>query len=127
MNRGVLQLTQLVVRYCPHGGSSRGARDYVFGDLAAFAAANPAVECRSELGRGKHPVVRGSYVRGDDKVLDAKNLSPRDVNALAETLRNSSGRKMKAFKKPVISERPSIQGPYAPQRALSVTVQPPRR
>ena len=102
---------KLVVRYCPHGGSSRGARAFVFEEFAKFAEANPAVECRSELGRGKHPVVRGSYVWGDDKVLDCKNRSSADVLKMAEVLRNSSGRKMLRFEKPVVSEKPSIQGP----------------
>ena len=111
MIRGVPQLQKLVVRYCPHGGSSRGARAFVFEEFAKFAEANPAVECRSELGRGKHPVVRGSYVWGDDKVLDCKNRSSADVLKMAEVLRNSSGRKMLRFEKPVVSEKPSIQGP----------------
>ena len=93
------------------GGSSRGARAFVFEEFAKFAEANPAVECRSELGRGKHPVVRGSYVWGDDKVLDCKNRSSADVLKMAEVLRNSSGRKMLRFEKPVVSEKPSIQGP----------------
>ena len=111
MIRGVPQLQRLVVRYCPHGGSSRGARAFVFDEFAKFAEANPAVECRSELGRGKHPVVRGSYVWGDDKVLDAKNRSSDEVMRMAEVLRDSSGRKMLRFEKPVVSEKPSIQGP----------------
>ena len=111
MIRGVPQLQRLVVRYCPHGGSSRGARAFVFDEFAKFAEANPAVECRSELGRGKHPVVRGSYVWGDDKVLDCKNRSSDEVMRMAEVLRDSSGRKMLRFEKPVVSEKPSIQGP----------------
>ena len=44
MIRGVPQLQRLVVRYCPHGGSSRGARAFVFDEFAKFAEANPAVE-----------------------------------------------------------------------------------
>lgn len=110
MIRGVSQLQRLVVRYCPHGGSSRGARAFVFEEFAKFAEANPAVECRSELGRGKHPCVRGSYVWGEEKVLDAKNQSSDEVRRLAEVLRDSSGRKMLRFEKPVVSARPSIQG-----------------
>ena len=110
MIRGVPQLQRLVVRYCPHGGSSRGARAFVFEEFAKYAEANPAVECRSELGRGKHPCVRGSYVWGEEKVLDAKNQSSDEVRRLAEVLRDSSGRKMLRFEKPVVSARPSIQG-----------------
>mmetsp|Transcript_13201 Transcript_13201/g.39308 ORF Transcript_13201/g.39308 Transcript_13201/m.39308 type:complete len:127 (+) Transcript_13201:206-586(+) len=122
MIRGVPQLRELVVRYCPHGGSSRGARDFVFGEggLAAFAAGNPAVACRTELGRGKHPTVRGEYVTGAGKVLDAKNLAPKAILRLAEGLRDTSGRKMVRFPKPVISERPSVQGPDLGARRLTV-------
>ena len=54
--------------------------------------------------------MRGSYVWGDDKVLDCKNRSSADVLKMAEVLRNSSGRKMLRFEKPVVSEKPSIQG-----------------
>ena len=119
MIRGVPQLQKLVVRYCPHGGLPRGARAFVFEEFAKFAEANPAVECRSELGRGKHPVVRGSYVWGDDKVLDCKNRSSADVLKMAEVL-HPSGRKMLRFEKPVVSEKPLVDpGPVRSRRAAA--------
>mmetsp|Transcript_31182 Transcript_31182/g.96507 ORF Transcript_31182/g.96507 Transcript_31182/m.96507 type:complete len:134 (+) Transcript_31182:788-1189(+) len=128
MIRGVPQLRELVVRYCPHGGSSRGARAFVHGEkdgFAAFAAANPRVACRSELGRGKHPVVRGVYVWGEPKVYDCKNRTAGDVLGMAEELRDSSGRKMTRFEKPVVSERPSIQGPDRGGGSRRVWILPP--
>ena len=119
-HRGVLQLKSLVVRYCPHGGSSRGAREFVRDKFAAFAEANASVDCRAELGRGKHPVVKGAYVWGEDKVADGRNLSATEILKVAEGLRNTSGRKMKRFDKPVLSMTPSIQGPASASRKLGV-------
>ena len=82
--------------------------------------------CRSELGRGKHPTVRGEYITGNGKVMDGKNLDARDILKLAEGLRNTSGRKMKRFNNPVITSRPSIQGVFTPKKSLSVSIVPPR-
>ena len=86
MIRGVPQLQKLVVRYCPHGGSSRGAPAFVFDEFAKFAEANPAVVFRSQLGWGKHPVLRGSYVWGHDKGLAFKNRLNDEVMSMAEVL-----------------------------------------
>ncbi|KAH8044742.1 sulfuric ester hydrolase [Aureococcus anophagefferens] len=85
------------------------AREFVRDKFAAFAEANASVDCRAELGRGKHPVVKGAYVWGEDKVADGRNLSAAEILKLAEGLRNTSGRKMKRFDKPVLSMTPSIQ------------------
>ena len=83
MIRGVPQLQRLVVRYCPHGGSSRGARAFVFEEFAKFAEANPAVECRSELGRGKRHVRDWRTLDPDrDEVGESPrtcSLTPRSI------------------------------------------------
>ena len=53
---------------------------------------------------------------GEDKVADGRNLSAAEILKLAEGLRNTSGRKMKRFDKPVLSMTPSIQGPASASR-----------
>ena len=62
MNRGVLQLKEPVVRYCPHGGSSRGARDFVFNHFAGCGPRRP----ESNLGRARSKTFGGAQVRGGE-------------------------------------------------------------
>ena len=46
------------------------------------------------------------------KVIDIKNLEPEEIERHMWDLRNSSGRKQKMAKFDVISENPSVQGPW---------------
>lgn len=56
------------------------------------------------------PSRTGVYINGNQKTLDAKNVPSKSVFELAVRLRNQSGRKVRRYDKPVITERPSIQG-----------------
>jgi len=113
-SKGVWQLQTLVLRYCPIGGSSSGARDFISKEFVEFAKRNPQVQCKAILGKGKHPVVEGRYVWGVNKVCDLRNKSPNQILDLVELLRNTSGHKVTQFKVPVVSKKPSIQGMWQP-------------
>lgn len=110
MNYGRYQLKELVVRYCDWGGSSRGVREFIAKDLVRFAEANPQLKINVLRGNNMHPVLRGRYINGRERVVDVKNIKSREVKEFAIRMRNQSGRKVKKFSKPVITERPSIQG-----------------
>lgn len=110
MNYGRYQLKELVIRYCDWGGSSRGIREFIAKDLVGFADANPQLKISVVRRNNMHPVVRGRYINGREKVADVKNISRNEVRHFTTRLRNQSGRKVKKFSKPVITERPSIQG-----------------
>jgi large subunit ribosomal protein L43 len=49
-------------------------------------------------------------VTNEQKVVDVKNQEIKFVLEHLQRLRDTSGRKMTALKKPVISKRPTIQG-----------------
>lgn len=57
---GVWELKDILLRYCPNGGSSRGVRDFVERDLLSFAGKNPQVQFKTKI-QGGHPCVYGSY------------------------------------------------------------------
>ena len=118
--KGVWQLKTLVLRYCPIGGSSVGAREYIRTGLVEFAKQNPQVECKTILGKGKHPVVEGRYVWGVNKVCDLRRKNPEQIDELVQLLRNTSGHKVTEFKTPIISQTTSIQGRWRPNLTRNV-------
>ena len=118
--RGIPQLLQLRIVYCEHGGSSRYIRDFLqSGNILQFASQNPNVEIRCMLRPGKHPYVRGDYLSGNFKQECVKNRPVKELVEALERLKNSSGRKLKKFTKPVITQTPSVQGVWTPMLDIS--------
>ncbi|KAJ8599068.1 hypothetical protein CTAYLR_007620 [Chrysophaeum taylorii] len=113
MNYGRFQLKELVVRYCGWGGSSRGARAFIGENLITFAEENPQIQVSARQANNKHPILIGRYINGIEKVVDAKNESSDSILELATRLRNQSGRKVRRYDRPVVTENPSIQGYWA--------------
>ncbi|GLD94293.1 hypothetical protein PINS_up002904 [Pythium insidiosum] len=113
--RGVWQLQKVTIRYCQHGGSSKHVRE-MFKDprFLQFVKENPQVTFETEIKGARHPILIGDYITDERKVVDVKNKKIPDVMAMLERLRNTSGRKMTAMKRPVISKRPTIQGIWQP-------------
>mmetsp|Transcript_59690 Transcript_59690/g.119820 ORF Transcript_59690/g.119820 Transcript_59690/m.119820 type:complete len:91 (+) Transcript_59690:36-308(+) len=87
--RGVRQLTGLTIRYCDWGGSSRGARDFIQQEIVKWATVNPAVEVETSIKRNKHPIVIGTYVRGEPKVINVENTDAEGIMKELQRLRNS--------------------------------------
>ncbi|KAG0174405.1 39S ribosomal protein L51, mitochondrial [Apophysomyces sp. BC1034] len=111
----VLQCRQLVFHYCEHWGSNKGMIDYIKKDLVKFAQENPQIEIVVQPRPARHPVVRGLYLNGRDKVICTRNLTPSQISKKVELLRDSSGEKMKLLaKKPVISTTESVRGIWSP-------------
>ena len=110
--RGVWQLRELVLQYCSHSGSSKGARQMIRASLVPWCEQNPQVQVAAALKSGRHPVLRAAYANGREQVIDVKNLEPEEIERHMWDLRNSSGRKQKMAKFDVISENPSVQGPW---------------
>jgi hypothetical protein len=113
-SKGVWQLKTLAFRYCPHGGSSRHAREFLKKGLLQFARDNPQVEVLAFAKFNKHPVVEGRYVWGVNKVCDLRNKTEEEIADLIALLRNTSGHKVTLFKTPVYTKLPSVQGTWAP-------------
>ena len=64
MLRGVWQLKSLTLKYCEHGGSSKGIRKLIEGPLLnkfVEASRNDSLEVKVEKANGHHPTVEGVY------------------------------------------------------------------
>ena len=101
-SRGVWQLRELVLQYCVHSGSSRGARKLIREALVPWCEQHPQVQVRAE------------YLNGNRKVVGVKNLAPFEIESYMTDLRNQVGRKVAAVKKDVVSDVPSVQGSWTP-------------
>ena len=115
--RGVVQLRQLRLYYCEHGGSSRAMRDYIAnGRLAAWAAAHPDTEIEVTVRNGHHPHIAGHYrTQTVQHQVSVKNYERwQDVQEVCDMLANRSGRKITKITKPVLTDTPSIQGVWTP-------------
>ncbi|KAF9162507.1 39S ribosomal protein L51, mitochondrial [Actinomortierella ambigua] len=110
----VPQCRRIVFHYCERSGSSRGMIDFLKKDLASFAKSNPHIEVIVTPRPSKHPVIRGLYLNGKDKVVCVRNLESQDIASKLALLKESAGNRMKTFKKPVISTTESVRGIWSP-------------
>ncbi|PWY63886.1 mitochondrial ribosomal protein L43 [Aspergillus heteromorphus CBS 117.55] len=110
----ILQCKQLDFHYCDWAGSSRGMVAYLRHHLHAFAKANPQIEIRVSPRPNKHPVIRGVFVNGREKVICVRNLEPEQIGKKANLLREASGEKLKRTTKPVTSINESVRGIWSP-------------
>ncbi|RKP22737.1 thioredoxin-like protein [Syncephalis pseudoplumigaleata] len=113
----VLQCRKLVFHYCERSGSSRGMNEYLRSHLVSFAKENPQIEILVTPRPSKHPVIRGFYLNGREKVVCVRNTEPHRIAETVQLLRDTSGMKVKVLKKPVISDTPSVRGIWSPFNA----------
>lgn len=110
----ILQCKRLEFSYCDWAGSSRGMVAFLQHHLGPFAQANPQVEMVVTKRPHKHPVIRGEYINGRDKVVCVRNLEPDAIRRVGEQLRNASGLKLKRHKRQVESMNLSTRGIWSP-------------
>ncbi|KAI9598730.1 thioredoxin-like protein [Syncephalis fuscata] len=113
----VLQCRKLVFQYCEKSGSSRGINEYLKTHLIPFAKENPQIEILVTPRPAKHPIIRGYYLNGREKIVCVRNTEPKRIAETVQLLRDTSGMKVKVFKKPVISDTPSVRGIWSPFNA----------
>lgn len=117
--RGVFQLSKLSVVYCEYGGSSRTVRDFISsGRIIDWAKEHPHIDIELKVRNGKHPFVQGNYLTGPSKQVTIKNEDVAQIYTVMDMMKNQSGRKIKRFNRPVITQTPSIQGVWTPMLAL---------
>jgi large subunit ribosomal protein L43 len=120
--RGVFQLQTLKIFYCEHGGSSRTIRDFISsGRIVRWAMENPQIDIEVKIRNGHHPYVLGEYLTGNPKQIGIKNEDTKRIYDAINMLKNSSGRKIKRFQKPVVTQTPTIQGIWTPMLNLKHT------
>ncbi|KAI8336221.1 thioredoxin-like protein [Chlamydoabsidia padenii] len=111
----VLQCRKLVFNYCEMWGSNKGMVNYIKKDLAQFARENPQIEVVVQQRKAHHPIIRGQYLNGREKVICTRNMQPNEIANKVNLLRDSSGEKLKNLaKKPVLSTTESVRGIWSP-------------
>ncbi|KZT52763.1 hypothetical protein CALCODRAFT_441121 [Calocera cornea HHB12733] len=106
----VPQLRKLVFEYCDFWPSNAHARTYILNNIEDLAATNPHVEVVLLKRSYKHPVVRGFYLNGRDKVIALNGFQPTAIAEKVKLLLDSSGAKIRPLKKPVESTTESVRG-----------------
>ncbi|KAI1935222.1 39S ribosomal protein L51, mitochondrial [Ophidiomyces ophidiicola] len=131
----ILQCKRIDFHYCDWAGSSRGMKyviarlkpqlflspniclvdsSFLRHSLPKFAAENPQIEIRISPRPHKHPVVRGYYINGREKVICVRNLEKDQILKKANILKNASGEKLKLVRQAVASMNQSIRGIWDP-------------
>ncbi|KAI5811034.1 thioredoxin-like protein [Peziza echinospora] len=110
----ILQCKRMEFNYCDWAGSSRGMKAFLTHTLPKFAKENPGIEMVISPRPNKHPVLRGVYINGREKVVCVRNLAHQQILEKAILLKNSSGTKLKKINKPVYSINESVRGIYSP-------------
>jgi len=113
----ILQCKRLEFFYCDKGGSSSGIKAFLQHNLSDFAKQNPSVEMVVAPRPHRHPIIRGVYINGREKVVCVRNLEILQVLKKAELLRDASGVKLKKINKPVASMNASVRGIWSPYHA----------
>ncbi|CAO3634890.1 unnamed protein product [Cunninghamella blakesleeana] len=111
----VLQCRKLVFNYCESWGSNKGMINYIKKDLIQFARENPQIEIVVQQRKAHHPIIRGEYLNGRNKVICTRNMPASEIATKVKLLKDSSGEKLKNLaKKPVISTTESVRGIWSP-------------
>lgn len=113
-SRGVYQLRVLKLQYCDWGGSSKGVRELLDGDLIdQFLAQNEHLKFIAYMRRGAHPYIRSEYINAWTKTVSLRNLSPSEIMDAFERERSQCGRRAWKFSgNKVISTNKSVQGKW---------------
>lgn len=110
----ILQCKRLDFHYCDWAGSSAGMNAFLRNTLPAFARTHPQIEIHVSPRPRKHPVIRGQYINGREKVICVRKLGKEHILGKVELLRDASGEKLKRITKPVASSNESVRGIWSP-------------
>mmetsp|Transcript_14252 Transcript_14252/g.16534 ORF Transcript_14252/g.16534 Transcript_14252/m.16534 type:complete len:138 (-) Transcript_14252:630-1043(-) len=122
-SQGQWLLRKLAVRYCQHGGSSRGMREFIRSpEFIKFAEKNPQIEVTAEKLNGKHPACIGTYINApyEPTIWPVRNYEPKEILDVIQQMRDRDGGKVKKYKKPIYTVNESIQGIWEAGKTASV-------
>ncbi|CCE64934.1 hypothetical protein TPHA_0J01120 [Tetrapisispora phaffii CBS 4417] len=117
----VFPVKKITLQYCNWGGSSDGIRKFLVSSrLDKFAEKYPHIEFNI-LRKPGHPILRGEYTNGREKVICVRNLNPNDVENKLVLLKNSSGNILQKLTRNdnVKSLNSSVRGVWSPLHADS--------
>ncbi|ANB12617.1 mitochondrial 54S ribosomal protein MRPL51 [Sugiyamaella lignohabitans] len=88
-------------------------RNFLVEDIKRIAKENPKIEFEIVKETG-HPVIKGEYVNGKEKVICVRNYEPSKIAEKISVLANSSGKKLQNYTRSVESKNPSVRGIWSP-------------
>ena len=119
----ILQCKRLDFHYCDWAGSSRGMkyepsmpnpalplsmdvltfttspRQFLNSPIfTAFTSTHPSIQIHISPRPNHHPIVRGLYINGREKVICVRNLEKEQILKKVELLRDASGEKLRRVK-----------------------------
>ncbi|MCJ1313898.1 39S ribosomal protein L51, mitochondrial [Agyrium rufum] len=117
----ILQCKRLDFHYCDWAGSSDGMKAFLKYTLPQFARNNPSLHIHVSPRPNAHPIIRGSYINGREKVVCVRNLEKEQIIKKAELLRDASGEKLKRVKggRAVQSSNENVRGIWSGVHTLS--------
>ncbi|CCG84476.1 protein of unknown function [Taphrina deformans PYCC 5710] len=118
----ILQCKNIEFGYCEWAGSSRGLNRFLQTKLPRFAAQNSQINFSVTKRPHSHPIVRGTYINGREKVICVRNMDESEILQKCELLKNSSGNKLKRRRHPVESSNESVRGIWSPFATTKHTI-----
>ncbi|KAH3902919.1 probable 54S ribosomal protein L51, mitochondrial [Saccharomycodes ludwigii] len=112
----VPHIKKITIQYCNWGGSSKGIRDFLSSKrLDNLIENNKHIEFEIVKKSG-HPILRGEYANGREKVICVRNLNIDLVENKFAILRNSTGEQLHSRTKNdnVESLNKSVRGIWSP-------------
>ncbi|CAE6415425.1 unnamed protein product [Rhizoctonia solani] len=109
----VPQIKKLVFEYCDTWSSSARLRGYLLRNSGRLAQENPHVEVVVRQRPFKPPIVRGIYLNERDKVVPLNKLEPSSIEQKVQLLLDSSGAKIRPFKRSVESTTEGTRGMWS--------------
>lgn len=100
--------------YCDWSGSSRGMNTFLKTHLTEFASNNPQIQFTIKKRPHSHPIIRGSYINGREKVICVRNMKESEILQKCQLLKDASGLQLKKRRHPVESENESVRGIWSP-------------
>ena len=114
VSRGIWQLYKVNLRFCKHGGSSKGVRELLDTEvLDSWLEENTSINLTAFQVNGVHPYIQTFYKNGWERSMSLKNLGADEVMEILQRARDQIGHvAYKHSGHAVINQRPSIQGEW---------------
>jgi large subunit ribosomal protein L43 len=81
--------------------------------LPKFATQNPSIEITVSPRPHRHPVVVGTYVNGQTRTVEVRNLEKLEILNKVAALRDANGEKERRVRRPVGSANESVRGVWS--------------
>lgn len=107
---------KITLQYCNWGGSSQGMRDFLTSKrLDSLSKKYPFIQFEI-LRKSGHPIIRGQYNNGREKVICVRNLNIDNVENKLKLLKDSSGEVLRRRTKNdnVETLNSSVRGVWSP-------------